>query len=338
MQVTGLAVDGEYILSSSADHLITLSDTKGLYVLEPSATKIWNILRSNMDADLGGVEEKKFPMLIKRDSLEKEKDHIEGFKPEVACVTRAGEPARPSSTYPYTHGVRAGQQSAKNAIGFIEVYNILQNHAIMIIGREEGVKGYWKGNLPQVIRIVPYSAVQLFAYEAYKAIILFWFSFHNFKNQGEDGQLSVLGAGACAGMTSTLITYPLDVLRLRLAVEPGYRTMSQFWPFGVIGLYRGFVPNALKSMPNSRYVEFLLSHARLPLPLHIPRTRTGASCKLKRRRVEEHLRCRCAQSEEEATERYGNGTSKRSAFMLSASSYKSFIHTSINQEFTSDNH
>ncbi|XP_048608925.1 thylakoid ADP,ATP carrier protein, chloroplastic-like [Brassica napus] len=175
-----------------------------------------------MDADLGGVEEKKFPMLIKRDSLEKEKDHIEGFKPEVACVTRAGEPARPSSTYPYvqrsffsltsvtTHGVRAGQQSAKNAIGFIE--------AIMIIGREEGVKGYWKGNLPQVIRIVPYSAVQLFAYEAYKAIILFW---------GEDGQLSVLGAGACAGMTSTLITYPLDVLRLRLAVEPGYRTMSQ---------------------------------------------------------------------------------------------------------------
>ncbi|KAJ4908935.1 Protein root UVB sensitive 5 [Raphanus sativus] len=68
---------------------------------------------------------------------------------------------------------------------------------------------------------------------------------------------------------------------------------------------------------------------RLPLPLHIPRTRTAASCKPKRRRVEEQLRCRCAQSdEEEATndnkrvggggggvsivvERYGNGTSKR---------------------------
>ncbi|XP_013627533.1 PREDICTED: proline--tRNA ligase-like [Brassica oleracea var. oleracea] len=128
---------------------------------EPSATKIWNILRSNMDAELGGVEEKKFPMLIKRDSLEKEKDHIGGFKPEVAWVTRAGEPARPSSTLTSnTHGVRAGQQSAKHAIGFIE--------AIMLIGREEGVKGYWKGNLPQVIRIVPYSAVQLFAYEAYK--------------------------------------------------------------------------------------------------------------------------------------------------------------------------
>jgi hypothetical protein len=48
--------------------------------------------------------------------------------------------------------------------------------------------------------------------------------------KGKDDQLSVIGrlaAGACAGMTSTLLTYPLDVLRLRLAVEPGYRTMSQ---------------------------------------------------------------------------------------------------------------
>ncbi|CAN7004387.1 unnamed protein product [Brassica rapa subsp. trilocularis] len=69
---------------------------------------------------------------------------------------------------------------------------------------------------------------------------------------------------------------------------------------------------------------------RLPLPLHIPRTRTTSSCKPKRRRVEEHyLRCRCAQSSEEegtddksvrvegvvsiVVERYGNGTSKRSS-------------------------
>ncbi|XP_018513212.1 protein root UVB sensitive 5 isoform X2 [Brassica rapa] len=67
---------------------------------------------------------------------------------------------------------------------------------------------------------------------------------------------------------------------------------------------------------------------RLPLPLHIPRTRTTSSSKPKRRRVEEHyLRCRCAQSSEEegtddksvrvegvvsiVVERYGNGTSKR---------------------------
>ncbi|KAG7549127.1 Mitochondrial carrier domain superfamily [Arabidopsis thaliana x Arabidopsis arenosa] len=137
-----------------------------------------------------------------------------------------------------THGVRAGQQSAKKAIGFIE--------AITLIGKEEGLKGYWKGNLPQVIRIVPYSAVQLFAYETYKKLF-----------RGKDGQLSVLGrlgAGACAGMTSTLITYPLDVLRLRLAVEPGYRTMSQvalnmLREEGLASFYNGLGPSLLSIAP-----------------------------------------------------------------------------------------
>ncbi|XP_021289331.1 probable envelope ADP,ATP carrier protein, chloroplastic [Herrania umbratica] len=137
-----------------------------------------------------------------------------------------------------THGVRAGQESAKKAIGFIE--------AIVLIGKDEGIKGYWKGNLPQVIRVVPYSAVQLFAYETYKKLF-----------KGKDGELSVIGrlaAGACAGMTSTFITYPLDVLRLRLAVEPGYRTMSEvaltmFREEGFASFYYGLGPSLLGIAP-----------------------------------------------------------------------------------------
>ncbi|OWM81726.1 probable envelope ADP,ATP carrier protein, chloroplastic [Punica granatum] len=137
-----------------------------------------------------------------------------------------------------THGVRAGQQTAKKAIGFIE--------AITLIGKEEGLKGYWKGNLPQVIRIIPYSAVQLFAYEFYKKLF-----------KGKDCELSVIGrlaAGACAGMTSTFITYPLDVLRLRLAVEPGYRSMSQvalnmLKEEGVASFYNGLGPSLIGIAP-----------------------------------------------------------------------------------------
>ncbi|KAL5710287.1 hypothetical protein ACHQM5_020871 [Ranunculus cassubicifolius] len=137
-----------------------------------------------------------------------------------------------------THGLRVGQDSAKKAIGFLE--------AITVIGKEEGLKGYWKGNLPQVIRIIPYSAVQLFAYEAYKKLF-----------RGADGELSVLGrlaAGACAGMTSTLVTYPLDVLRLRLAVEPGYRTMSQvamgmLRDEGMASFYNGLGPSLIGIAP-----------------------------------------------------------------------------------------
>lgn len=36
-----------------------------------------------------GVENAYFPMFVSSKVLEKEKDHIEGFAPEVAWVTRA---------------------------------------------------------------------------------------------------------------------------------------------------------------------------------------------------------------------------------------------------------
>ncbi|KAF8107741.1 hypothetical protein N665_0117s0013 [Sinapis alba] len=65
--------------------LVTFSDTKELYILEPSATKVWNMLRTYMDAaieELGDVEMKKLFLLIKHDYLEKDKDHNEGFKHE----------------------------------------------------------------------------------------------------------------------------------------------------------------------------------------------------------------------------------------------------------------
>ncbi|KAL3536516.1 hypothetical protein ACH5RR_004977 [Cinchona calisaya] len=137
-----------------------------------------------------------------------------------------------------THGVRVGQEGVRKGIGFIE--------AITLIGKEEGIKGYWKGNLPQVIRIIPYTAVQLFAYETYKKLFT-----------GEDEELSVIGrlaAGACAGMTSTFVTYPLDVLRLRLAVEPGYKTMTQVAfnmvkEEGVASFYNGLGPSLIGIAP-----------------------------------------------------------------------------------------
>ena len=75
--------------------------------------------------------------------------------------------------------------------------------------REEGVLAFWKGNGTNIIRIFPYSAAQLSANDFYK------------RHLSTDGQLSVgmrLTSGACAGMTATALTHPLDTLRLRLAL------------------------------------------------------------------------------------------------------------------------
>lgn len=136
------------------------------------------------------------------------------------------------------HGVKLTQENARESVGFLE--------AAMKIGKEEGLQGYWKGNFPQVIRVIPYSAVQLLAYELYKKLF-----------KGKDKELSVVGrlaAGACAGMTSTLVTYPLDVLRLRLAVDPACKSMIQVASTmlreeGLSSFYRGLGPSLLGIAP-----------------------------------------------------------------------------------------
>ncbi|KAI8820805.1 uncharacterized protein EV422DRAFT_63826 [Fimicolochytrium jonesii] len=88
-------------------------DISGCYIIRPWAFKIWKaIQRFFGDAieDLG-VDDCYFPMFVSSKVLEREKDHIEGFSPEVAWVTKAGqsdlaEPVaiRPTSEtvmYPY---------------------------------------------------------------------------------------------------------------------------------------------------------------------------------------------------------------------------------------------
>jgi len=91
--------------------------------------------------------------------------------------------------------------------------------AFLEIGKSEGPLGYWRGNLPQVVRVLPYSALQLFTYDKLKKL----FAGNN------DGSLSVpsrLAAGALAAIFSTTITYPLDIMRLRLATDPNVTTMA----------------------------------------------------------------------------------------------------------------
>jgi len=70
--------------------LIEYGDVSGCYVLLPWAYSIWEYIQQHLDLEFKkrGVENAYFPLFVKRSALEKEKDHIAGFAPEVAWITR----------------------------------------------------------------------------------------------------------------------------------------------------------------------------------------------------------------------------------------------------------
>ncbi len=67
-------------------------DVSGCYILRPPSYAIWEQIQDffNIKIKSIGVQNAYFPMFVSSRVLEKEKDHIEGFAPEVAWVTRAG--------------------------------------------------------------------------------------------------------------------------------------------------------------------------------------------------------------------------------------------------------
>ena len=73
--------------------LIEYYDISGCYILRPNSYFIWEQIQRFLDARFAEVHVKNayFPMFVSQDRLQAEKDHIEGFAPEVAWVTRSGE-------------------------------------------------------------------------------------------------------------------------------------------------------------------------------------------------------------------------------------------------------
>ena len=73
--------------------LIEYYDVSGCYVLLPPAFNIWEHIKDFFDKNIKdlGVENCYFPMFVSQAALEKEKEHIEDFAPEVAWVTRSGD-------------------------------------------------------------------------------------------------------------------------------------------------------------------------------------------------------------------------------------------------------
>ncbi len=77
--------------------LIEYGPVSGCMIIRPYAYSIWESVQEFFNKEIKklGVENAYFPMLIPENLFTKEKDHVEGFTPEVAWVTQGGDSVLP---------------------------------------------------------------------------------------------------------------------------------------------------------------------------------------------------------------------------------------------------
>ncbi|CAH9087626.1 unnamed protein product [Cuscuta europaea] len=126
------------------------------------------------------------------------------------------------------------------------------------IVNEEGFRAFWKGNLVTIAHRLPYSSVNFYAYEHYKKILKSIPGFYgNERHAGADVLVHFVGGGL-AGMTATCATYPLDLVRTRLAAQRStiyYQGISHAIHTicrdeGFFGLYKGLGATLLSVGPS----------------------------------------------------------------------------------------
>ncbi|KAH7148967.1 solute carrier family 25 member 42 [Dactylonectria macrodidyma] len=141
-----------------------------------------------------------------------------------------------------------------------DAYKLSVGQALAKMWREEGWRGFMRGNGTNCIRIVPYSAVQFSSYNFYKR------TFFEGSPGADLSAFKRLVCGGIAGITSVFLTYPLDIVRTRLSIQsasfaelgdrperlPGmWTTLVRMYKTegGVSALYRGIIPTVAGVAP-----------------------------------------------------------------------------------------
>ena len=112
--------------------------------------------------------------------------------------------------------------------------------------RNEGVWNLWKGHSANIARVAPYAGLH-YAIHDYMEVLL------KHSHVTNDDMIIQLISGSLAGAGATAITYPLDVLRVRIAFAPTKTNIITAWKHAIRygGLYQGFAPTMFGIIPYS---------------------------------------------------------------------------------------
>ncbi|XP_055836090.1 probable mitochondrial adenine nucleotide transporter BTL3 [Solanum dulcamara] len=121
---------------------------------------------------------------------------------------------------------------------------------IKTIAASQGLRGFWKGNLVNILRTAPFKAVNFCAFDTYRKQLL------RLSGNEETTNAERFVAGAAAGVTATVMCLPLDTIRTKLVARGGEALGGVVGAFqhvirteGFFSLYKGLVPSILSMAP-----------------------------------------------------------------------------------------
>lgn len=79
------------------------------------------------------------------------------------------------------------------------------------IYRQEGALGLFRGHSATLLRVFPYAGIKFLAYEQIRSVVI--------PQSEHETAVRRLLSGSLAGATSVFLTYPLELIRVRLAFE-----------------------------------------------------------------------------------------------------------------------
>ncbi|KAF3328332.1 mitochondrial substrate carrier family protein P [Carex littledalei] len=148
----------------------------------------------------------------------------------------------------------------------------------------EGFLGFYKGNGASVLRIAPYAALHYMTYERYRCYLL-----NNYSSYLGTGPFVDLLAGSASGGTAVLCTYPLDLVRTKLAFQvrdpdqggkniirrvsapPAYTGIRDvfkrvYQEGGFRSLYRGVCPTLIGILPYAGLKFYIYEDLKAQVP------------------------------------------------------------------------
>jgi solute carrier family 25 phosphate transporter 23/24/25/41 len=130
----------------------------------------------------------------------------------------------------------------------------------------EGMKGFFKGNGANCLKVAPTRGMQFFAFEKFKLKLVEWK--RERRGLPDDAEVSLsplerLVAGGFAGMVASSMVYPIEVVKTMLTLYPGkYAGIGAAFravlaEVGPKGLYAGLTPTLIAMFPYVG-VEFMI--------------------------------------------------------------------------------